>query len=318
MGGRSRRSGVAPAPLDRAARAAERPPFIVLTGLSGLGKSQAIRALEDLGYFCVDNLPTTLIPTLARAVAARRRRHREGRDRRRRPRGRLPVVVPEGLPAAAEDAAAQPGADLPRGEPRRAGAALQRDAAAASAGAGSVGQRRHPRRARAAERRSATMADEIVDTSDMTVHELRQFFMGLSRDRARAPARRHAPQLRLQARRAGRRRPRVRRALPAEPAFRAGAAAAGPAATARSSTFMERDASTREFIGPARGLPAVRRAVLRRGRQELPDDRDRLHRRPAPLGDDRRALRKALGGTAGRAACASAIATWQRDEPTVA
>jgi UPF0042 nucleotide-binding protein len=31
------------------------------------------------------------------------------------------------------------------------------------------------------------MADEIVDTSDMTVHELRQFFMGLSRDRAQAP-----------------------------------------------------------------------------------------------------------------------------------
>jgi len=40
-------------------------PFIVLTGLSGSGKSQAIRALEDLGYFCVDNLPTMLIPTLA-------------------------------------------------------------------------------------------------------------------------------------------------------------------------------------------------------------------------------------------------------------
>src|SRR5207244_2306699 len=31
------------------------------------------------------------------------------------------------------------------------------------------------------------MADEIVDTSDMTVHELRQFFMGLSRNRSRAP-----------------------------------------------------------------------------------------------------------------------------------
>src|SRR5258705_5778377 len=41
-------------------------PFIVITGLSGSGKSQAIRALEDLGYFCVDNLPTTLIPTLAK------------------------------------------------------------------------------------------------------------------------------------------------------------------------------------------------------------------------------------------------------------
>ena len=46
-------------------RPSRRSPFIVLTGLSGSGKSQAIRALEDLGYFCVDNLPTTLIPTLA-------------------------------------------------------------------------------------------------------------------------------------------------------------------------------------------------------------------------------------------------------------
>src|ERR1700742_3577986 len=47
------------------AAAKARTPFIVLTGLSGSGKSQAVRALEDLGYFCVDNLPTTLIPTLA-------------------------------------------------------------------------------------------------------------------------------------------------------------------------------------------------------------------------------------------------------------
>ena len=36
-----------------------------MTGLSGAGKSAAIRALEDLGYLCVDNLPTVLIPTLA-------------------------------------------------------------------------------------------------------------------------------------------------------------------------------------------------------------------------------------------------------------
>jgi UPF0042 nucleotide-binding protein len=38
---------------------------VVVTGLSGAGKSQAIRALEDLGYFCVDNLPITLIPAFA-------------------------------------------------------------------------------------------------------------------------------------------------------------------------------------------------------------------------------------------------------------
>jgi UPF0042 nucleotide-binding protein len=34
----------------------------VITGLSGSGKSTAIRALEDLGYYCIDNLPAVLIP----------------------------------------------------------------------------------------------------------------------------------------------------------------------------------------------------------------------------------------------------------------
>lgn len=36
--------------------------FIIITGLSGSGKSTAIRALEDLGFFCVDNLPPILLP----------------------------------------------------------------------------------------------------------------------------------------------------------------------------------------------------------------------------------------------------------------
>lgn len=36
--------------------------LVVVTGMSGAGKTQAIRCLEDMGYFCVDNLPPTLIP----------------------------------------------------------------------------------------------------------------------------------------------------------------------------------------------------------------------------------------------------------------
>ena len=36
--------------------------IIVITGLSGSGKSTAIRALEDIGFFCVDNLPPALLP----------------------------------------------------------------------------------------------------------------------------------------------------------------------------------------------------------------------------------------------------------------
>lgn len=36
--------------------------LLVLTGLSGAGKSQALKAAEDLGYYCVDNLPPALFP----------------------------------------------------------------------------------------------------------------------------------------------------------------------------------------------------------------------------------------------------------------
>ena len=43
--------------------------FVIVTGLSGAGKSYAIKCLEDLSYFCVDNLPTTLIPTFAELCA---------------------------------------------------------------------------------------------------------------------------------------------------------------------------------------------------------------------------------------------------------
>jgi len=39
--------------------------FVVVTGFSGAGKSHAIRALEDQGYFCVDNLPIALLPAFA-------------------------------------------------------------------------------------------------------------------------------------------------------------------------------------------------------------------------------------------------------------
>ncbi len=42
--------------------------FVVITGVSGAGKSFAIKCLEDMGFFCVDNLPTTLIPTFADLV----------------------------------------------------------------------------------------------------------------------------------------------------------------------------------------------------------------------------------------------------------
>ena len=38
--------------------------FLVVTGLSGAGKSMAANVLEDIGYFCIDNIPAGLLPRL--------------------------------------------------------------------------------------------------------------------------------------------------------------------------------------------------------------------------------------------------------------
>ena len=56
--------------------AAAAAPFVVVTGLSGAGKSHALKALEDLGYFCVDNLPVALIPAFADLSLKGKRRRR--------------------------------------------------------------------------------------------------------------------------------------------------------------------------------------------------------------------------------------------------
>ena len=59
---------------DRRKRSAKRPAvtpdtaregFTIITGLSGAGRSEAARCLEDLGYFVVDNLPPALLPKMA-------------------------------------------------------------------------------------------------------------------------------------------------------------------------------------------------------------------------------------------------------------
>lgn len=65
-------------PPARAAHAeaetGERVRLIIITGLSGAGKSWAIKCFEDMGYYCVDNLPTTLIPTFTELCAHSTRR----------------------------------------------------------------------------------------------------------------------------------------------------------------------------------------------------------------------------------------------------
>src|SRR5258708_36143352 len=46
------------------------PDIVIITGLSGSGMSSATNAFQDLGFFCVDNLPITMLQTFARLVTS--------------------------------------------------------------------------------------------------------------------------------------------------------------------------------------------------------------------------------------------------------
>lgn len=44
------------------------PPLVIVSGMSGSGKSVALNTFEDLGYYCVDNLPAELLPEFVRRI----------------------------------------------------------------------------------------------------------------------------------------------------------------------------------------------------------------------------------------------------------
>jgi UPF0042 nucleotide-binding protein len=157
--------------------------FVVITGLSGSGKSQAIRALEDLGYFCVDNLPTMLIPTLAQLSL------RQGTEFQK---VAIVVDVREGAFLSQFPIVWRRLKRMPRLEPsliflEATHAALVRRfsetrrphplAAGRSVSEGITDERRRLDVIR-------SLADEIVDTSELTVHELRSRFQAFARDTA--------------------------------------------------------------------------------------------------------------------------------------
>ena len=61
------------------------PELVIITGMSGAGRSTAANVLEDLGWFVVDNLPPALLPTLAELGGRARGDVAADRRRRRRP-----------------------------------------------------------------------------------------------------------------------------------------------------------------------------------------------------------------------------------------
>jgi UPF0042 nucleotide-binding protein len=172
------RAGKLP-PVVPATRGTRR--FVILTGLSGSGKTQAIHALEDLGYFCIDNLPTQLIPTMAELS----RRDASGlekvaivadvREREflsRFPRMYLKLRTTPKLNPTLIFLEASHATLVRRFSETRRPHPLAPDR---SVSEGITEERRQLSAVRA-------LADLTLDTSNLTVHELRDIFMRMSRD----------------------------------------------------------------------------------------------------------------------------------------
>ena len=152
-------------------RGADTHRIVVVTGMSGAGKSTAIKALEDLGYFCIDNLPVMLLPKLLELVS-----HASNEVER------LAIVVDarearflDSTPAALEEV---------RKEGHQLEVVFFDCADEALLRRFSETRRRHPlspdgsvQDGIAEERRILAnlraLADQIVDTTRMNVHELR-------------------------------------------------------------------------------------------------------------------------------------------------
>src|SRR5215213_8082083 len=146
--------------------------------MSGGGKTHAIRALEDLGYYCVDNLPTPLIPVLAELS-----RHEDADNpkvavvvdiRERRFITQFPKVwrklktTPDLEPLLVFLEASDPALLRRYSETRRPHPLAPRRP---------ISEALKEERAILAPVRA--MADENVYTSEMSVHELRQVFQGM-------------------------------------------------------------------------------------------------------------------------------------------
>src|SRR5262245_7051039 len=153
------------------------PDIVIITGLSGSGMSSATNAFEDLGYFCVDNMPLTLLPTFARLVHAEDEKarieraalvvsFREGRfltdfAKQLRVLQQRGLVVSVIFFEASDEILARRFSETRRPHPADRGKGLF-DAIRAE---------------RVAMRGVRALADEVVDTSEHTVHSLRKVLL---------------------------------------------------------------------------------------------------------------------------------------------
>jgi RNase adapter protein RapZ len=149
----------------------ERAELVIITGMSGSGKASALKAFEDLGFYCVDNLPVELIPRFAELAmqSAEIRRTalvvdvREGSKLERLPG--IVKSVKRQIPTRVIYLEADDAALLRRFSETRRPHPLGMDAPVKSS---LTAERRHLKPIRA-------IADLVIDTSKFNVHELRAY-----------------------------------------------------------------------------------------------------------------------------------------------
>src|SRR5438309_1140050 len=158
-------------PAKAAQQTAHRPELVIITGLSGSGKGSVLKALEDLGYYSVDNLPVDLIPKFAELTrdhpeisgAALVVDVREGTGLKKFPE--IYASISNAVKArlvfleADDEAIVRRFSETRRPHPLGAGK--------------SIGRSIRQERAKLAPIRG--MADLVINTSRFTVHELRHF-----------------------------------------------------------------------------------------------------------------------------------------------
>lgn len=148
--------------------------LVILSGMSGGGKTVALRALEDLDFYCVDNLPAALIPQLVKALGGRhgnQRRIAVGVDVRNREvdLDRIPhmlsTLAGDGIVAhlvfidSRNDVLLKRYSETRRRHPLSGGGLSLADAIA---------------KERRLMRPLVAIAERVIDTSDLNVHQLRR------------------------------------------------------------------------------------------------------------------------------------------------
>ncbi len=160
--------------------ASHTPELVIITGMSGSGKASVLKAFEDLGYYCVDNLPVDLIPRFAEmAVQSTEIRRtalvvdvREGSKLDQLP-GILNAVR-RMIPTTVAFLEASDAVLLRRFSETRRPHPLGNDT---PVNASLKAERRHLAGIRA-------LADFVIDTSKFNVHELRSHITGRFREQA--------------------------------------------------------------------------------------------------------------------------------------